>query len=338
MFKTLFATLMLSTSFGTPLIKTTPQKANRDYYIVYGAYTLNDTFNFDNFDEYYYIEFDSSYNIECYIAGTGRFGNDYLCDCVVNYMYLSWGSAGAEFTCNWSTNYGTGTGGTYDFAYAVDESDFDIDYLASYGLDGRTFPSDYDFPRWKSSQFLIQNFVIYFDNSVVLSPSQYKMFSAFFNGVGNRYTSYYNGWYHYNMGAFYQTTKVYYMQYGLYIVDNILSRGVIHEEDYGAYGNVTNGIDFYDNGSYPNRLGNMQINAMLPHFVRQTMENEGVFAYVQPPVEDYSFAEFFFSIIDAPLYYLTSMFNVEIFGLNMFMAFTSMITLAIIVIVLKKVI
>lgn len=335
MFKTLLATLMLSTSFGTPLIKTTPKMANTGYYTLSGAYTFNDNFDFSSIDEPYNLYFDSSFEITVYIGGTGRYGVDYVCDCTVDELIINVTNYYVEFSLNWTTLYGTGSGGPYNIIYTLPRNNaFTIDDFGNY-YEGETFPTEYDFPQWKNNTFYIRNFMLYFKQNVVLDNQAYRVFSHLFNNYGNKYTYSYNGWYHYRNDNFYQTNRVYYMSNTLFITENTISKSVQHEEELGQYGRE---FTFYDNGNYPQRLGNIQVSAMLPNFVRETMEIEGVFAFVQAPIEQYTFAEFFFSIMDAPLYYLSSLFNIEVFGLSLFWAFTSMITFAIIIIVIKKVV
>lgn len=61
----------------------------------------------------------------------------------------------------------------------------------------------------------------------------------------------------------------------------------------------------------------------------------GIFGYV-PSVTQSDFKDLLYTIADTPLYFLTSLFNFEMFGVNMFVALTSLLTLVVVIVLIRK--
>ena len=78
---------------------------------------------------------------------------------------------------------------------------------------------------------------------------------------------------------------------------------------------------------------------MFSNSIYNMLGTKGTFSYVQPQLpSDFSFRDFFFGIADTPLYYAWSLLNWDLFGLNLFVDFCGLCTLALIVFVIKKLI
>lgn len=90
------------------------------------------------------------------------------------------------------------------------------------------------------------------------------------------------------------------------------------------------------NGTY-NNIGNIHITGLLPKYVRNALESYGIFQYVNdtPPTTWY---EMILSTMDAPIYYLRQLLSFELFGINLFIAFSGLMTLLVVIFVIKKVI
>lgn len=184
---------------------------------------------------------------------------------------------------------------------------------------------------------------LYIDNYINFEYEEYDLFMCFYTQSGNQYNTYYNGWYHAINPI---TWNTYYPIKCQIIVENVMYPNFEFEQGkwYAWYESVdSNGnneyqeVEIYNNGWKITDM-NLYINGMLPNNIYTLMNNSGTFTYVQPPIEDYTFQEFFFSIIDAPLYYIYSLFNWELFGISVFYAFCGLVTMAVVVIVVKKVV
>lgn len=193
-----------------------------------------------------------------------------------------------------------------------------------------------------------QNFVIYVPQLYNIDyNNQATRFLTRLDRTANQYMTTYNGWY-------YLTTTNANTQFeliGNYIVDNQI---------YNFFEKIGKNMEvstpswiapdvpdelrgtpkaIYQNNKWQISNRNIYIsNVMIPKSTYQKMESIGIFAYVQPQTEQYSFSEFFFSIMDAPLYYIQSMFSWELFGVEVYVAFISMLTIVVILTIVKKVI
>lgn len=189
-----------------------------------------------------------------------------------------------------------------------------------------------------------KNLILYFPSQFYFNETSDNYFSGIFTHSNNAYITSYDGYI--NLAVNYVSSD--YDIYGNFIIDNSLYKSIFDEAGdtlmYGTYidynGNeqIIKERYLFGNDRAPKDRNIYANITKLPLVDKAKIENFAVFTYVQPAVEQYSFSEFMFSIMDAPLYYLTSMFNFELFGMNMYVALASLVTLAIIIIVIKKVI
>lgn len=321
MFKTLLATLMLSSSFGTPLIKTTPRMAvEQSSTQINGYYNLRDEMDWPN----QYGTFDivkSTDNIDCYF-----FYSDLS-------MYYKVSSMSFTYSFQTAPNYTMKVDVSYYDWYEEEEVTTSFN---SGGTNG-------DFTSLVNYNNNFKELILYFPSTFYYTESRDNAFFYFFTSFNNAYITSYNGYYNFVLqyggdsidvrGNFIIDNKIY---FELWDVDS----GDLYANYYSYEGTeqVTKMRRIFSSNNAPKNR-NVYFNIpKLPNSQKSKFEQFGVFSYVQPPTEQYTFSEFFFSIIDSPVYYLTQLFNFDVFGLNMFVAFASMITLCLIIIILKKVI
>lgn len=331
MFKTLLATLMLSTSFGTPLIKTTPYKA-QNYQNISGSYTLTDTYDYDTFFKYVpstqYVSVEITTQSDMY-----WFGDSVQTSDLYN-IYLQYNYEGNEFFEIFIYTENS-TQARY-YAYFDKEEATDLTDLTHIG---------------NFTQTIIENLVISFTSERTISGNAMYLWNFFFTKNGNRYTQYYNGYYHYNLSNWYNPVTNFDYQYGAYYMTDSTIYNCIAQNSpsylnsvyyysmyYDTEGHqyVNGGTYYYLRGEYQ-PVSNILITGLLPKTVRDGLSAEGVFQFVNdtPPTTWY---EMILSTMDAPLYFLTSLFSFELFGINLMLAFSGLLTLLIIIVVIKKVV
>lgn len=340
MFKELFASILLSTSFGTPVLKHhTPLRANESYQL-HGTYVFRD--NFEEMYDYFY---------ETYPNGTYLFSQDFSAIGGSNY-YRNLFSYNSNFYYGGFDSFTLGIRKDTSILevkmyYDMDDngvsSIIDIDYQDAGGILELT-----DLYLGADNQNTINYHAIYINNYLRVSKQDFDIFNVFYTSNGNFYNTAYNGYYTFVnnwSNSFYWTVPV------TTVVDNnmhdMLTRdttgggnnGLIAYSTYYQDTNAQYSTLIYDgeNHTYPIRNRTIYLSGLMPNWLFNKFRACGTFGFVPQPVESYTFGEFFFSIIDAPVYYLWSLFNIDLFGLNLFIAFCSMITLCIIVVVIRKV-
>lgn len=64
----------------------------------------------------------------------------------------------------------------------------------------------------------------------------------------------------------------------------------------------------------------------------------GVFSYVRDTqYDDTDFHDLLFTIMDTPIYFFSRLFDFQFFGVNLYIALSGLITLAIVVIIIRKI-
>lgn len=313
MFKTIFTTLMLCTSIGTPIIKS-PSK-------LYTSNTIYGMYSFRN--EFLTPETLVDFPLQ-EIYNWGEYG-DIRC-----YLYEDNAGYGNYVTVR-HIDLGVG-GDSYELYISVGE---DYVYIDS------SFNNDEGVLYFSSDRY--RYFTLYVPTPTYLSDTALMYFKCFFTGTGNNYVTYYDGYY--NLGAYplNNTGTNGYNVYGNFIIDNNVYTEMTF--DYGnndkiiAYGQGNpSGYVVYENNAYKTANRNVLIqNTLLPYPIRAYLSNSGTFTYV-PPTTTNDFADLIFSVMDAPVYYLTSLFSFELFGIQFYIAFMSIVTLLLIVAVVRKVI
>lgn len=319
MLKEIFASILLSTSIATPSSKVVPLRANEQSQVaINGYYNFKDEMEWPNQYGSFYVK-QTTDDIEMYV------------------YYANYYNLVNEFKVTYSfqnpPNYLIRIDITY---YSEDDDTTRTEVWTSSGTNGGyTYLSNY------STEF--KEMILYFPSTFYYTETRNNAFSNFFTTLNNAYITSYNGYF--NFALNYSSTDL--DLRGTFIIDNNLYYEVLDRDNGNLYGYYYDYVEgnrvfkykriFGSNVAPKNRNIFMQV-SKLPNSQRDMLNQVGVFAYVQPEVQSYTFGEFFFSILDAPIYYLSSLFSFELFGVNMFMALTSLLTLAILVLVIKKVI
>lgn len=335
MLGSLLASILLATSFGTPLLKHNPNKVSGDTYSLHGAYVLRDNF------APYYTEFIDKYEDNYYSFSqnftTGE-NNYYRCLFYYNSNYYYGGFD--TFTlaldvhnndCDITINLDMDDNGTGSTIIVPDADKEDADTLVSLF-------------NYATNNNSVKYHILYINNYIRITQQDYDIFNVFYTASGNEYNTYYNGYYTFVNNW---TNTFYWSVPMTFIADNnmynVLTRlgdtnGLRAYSDAYMENNTYPHLDVYDSSGYHLKDRTVYIGGMIPNWLYDKMSIVGTWGYVPKPVEEYTFGEFLFSIMDAPVYYLYSLFNVEIFGMNLFIAFSSLITLCIVVFVIKKII
>lgn len=319
MFKTLFATLMLATSMATPNLQHKPKKAAEETTTINGYYNLKDEMSWPNQSGTFSIVQESD-NIEAYVYVNARYYK-------INNLRLSY-----SFT-NPPTSSLSIAGNVYDW---YNDENINISYGAS-----NTTGNYQELKYYDSSNIL--GLILYFPSSFYYQSSRNNAFKDFFTRENNEFIESYSGYFSFALNY---TNSVIIDVRGSFLIDNNLYYEIYdyeHDEMWARYVSYNNENEITKNKCFmaddiapQNR--NIYMNVpKIPKAIKQQFETFGVFDYVEQHVPT-SWYDMILSTMDAPIYYLTSMMNFELFGINLFMAFSSILTLVIIVAVIKKVI
>lgn len=186
-------------------------------------------------------------------------------------------------------------------------------------------------------------FIFRINEGTTINNEGQMIINALYNHTGNAFVTTYDGYYN-TMNRPLTTFNV----MGMLVIDNniyvnLTNNNIGQTEDsywyQSTYHDYTNNLWQVKVFTEKTNLTNLYFsNTMMTIESYQRLQQYGTFAYVQPAVQDYTFGEFFFSIMDAPIYYLTSLFSFELFGVNLYVALASLVTMAILIIVIKKVV
>lgn len=214
-------------------------------------------------------------------------------------------------------------------------------YLSSVGLTEDSNSMNYSFTSLSTND--AKRTMICFTDSVYLTGFWRDFINTFFTKVPNRYWTSYTGWYTFNefisfakcgfVGSFMANNNLY---------NSIGFLGTDVESGLITLANARNG-DYYetllcDNGTW--NLDSRRIylsGVVMPIDVYQVMLANGQFAYI-PSVENSTFKELIFAVVDAPIKMLTDLFNVELLGTKFYVAFMGIVSVVLIAFILRKII
>lgn len=187
-------------------------------------------------------------------------------------------------------------------------------------------------------------------DGLVLSSNGAKCFDALFTHYDNAYTTTYNGYIHflnnttfsYPFTAFgteiidtsmYYDLLVPYQPSGSY-VNNTL---IVQKSNYYTYSYI-----FYEDVSYTLPLASYSRDWLTSNYKMSltSKRNLGYIAYYgyvrDTSYDNVTFKDFFFSLVDTPVYFASSLLSFELFGVNLFVALTGLLTLCCILLLIKK--
>lgn len=186
----------------------------------------------------------------------------------------------------------------------------------------------------------------YMIDSLLLNEKQNNLFKAVFTAEENYYTKNYSGYYSFNNTV---TTLPYDVNmYGSIMLGNEMVYSVTSKNDYTPNYFETIYFDTESNYYYTNNF-NVPITASgvsnqwyingakMTETEYTNWQRYGTFGYVpQTPPDAYSFNDLFFSLADTPIYFIYSIFNWQLFGANLFIAFIGLISFALVLLLFRR--
>lgn len=341
--RTLFVTTVLITSIAAPTTKIKePKKAYiGNTLVLSGQYAIKDSYDYNKF----FNTINRSQSIDLDINGQGTTGdieifcyrpNETSGVYQMDYLRIQYDEEDESFKI---ACYEEDRRGYIDTSWFYEEDVETIDNFNTTVISGMQTTTDF-----------MKNLVINFNKEYYISdPNEIAIFELFISKEGNRYTNAYNGYYHLNNGNWYTNIYSYEYRGALIITNAIMYTGISYNSwndnqvalisttwNFEQGTTTYNNTNLYDNGTY-SQTTNMSINGIIPYYVKQSMNAIGTFQYIDdtPPTTWY---EMILSTMDAPIYYLKSLLGFELFGINLFLAFSSLLTLVVIIAVMKKVI
>lgn len=173
-------------------------------------------------------------------------------------------------------------------------------------------------------------------------------FDNYFTLEGNAYVTTYTGYYSFSQGLTDINSK--FAVYGTTMFNNILGTGLTNyvytSDTFGLYTYDT-ATGYYDLTTYTLPFNSMYVSGANVNFVNAKMTNEtktllesvGIFSYQQDNTyNDATFNDLLFSVVDSPIYMISRILNFELFGVNLFIALTGLLTIVVIVMLVRKLI
>lgn len=309
MFKEVFATLLFSVNLVSPSIKKSAQLYNQVGY----SYCLKDEFDLDFEDRNMFVTY------QVYDSAAAGYINCYAYD-IRNGSWLPVNSITIDRYDDDPTYY------TLTIDYNDEGSDPQEDFTENVTL------SSYS-TYWK-------NLVIYFEGSYFIADSSYSMFLSLFTPSGNSYVRYYVGYYSYATNLLSSNSE--FILYGSFLVNNSLynyfyrNNGNSFAMNYLAAGE-NNRVDIVTSGNLQVANNFYLDGVLIPTDVYTQMTNVGVFGYQRDnSFDNTTFKDLLFSIMDTPIYFMTRLLSFELFGVNMFVAFTGLLTICVILVLIRK--
>lgn len=309
MIKEIFASVLLVTSIGTPIISKDNSASSTS---LYGGYCLREYFNqmpsvtTAEYTIYNYQSYtDNAPDIKQYIVN--EYDNTYF----------------------WSTTR-TFTLETYiynnvqHFGIYLSDSEYVIESGWIFGTDLSDLDTD------------LNNLIIYFTERFYLEKNAYNLFMCMFTQEGNAEVVNYNGYYSFlnNLNG---VNENWYL-YGHITANNNLYNYICYiEGDSWANLNGEYQEDIVDNYKLIGSRLVLMNNVLIPKAMQQMMLNTGAFTYVYEPVQ-YTFADMIFNVVDAPIYMLSQLFSFKLFGVELYVAFTGVLTLLLMMFLVRKMI
>lgn len=192
----------------------------------------------------------------------------------------------------------------------------------------------------------LTDILIYFPNYVFLNGDNLKVFNSVFTTEGNRFNTYYNGYYSITNSSY----NSFWQLYGSICVNNSLFDYMYYTHyDNAPYSVSACQLLTSDNADYMFIYNNTFVEyrytspnilisgTLIPNVYVERMTQMGVFAY-QYDNTHYEFQDVVTSVIDGPIYMLSQLFSFELFGVQFYVAFMSIVTVVLICFVIKKIV
>lgn len=176
-----------------------------------------------------------------------------------------------------------------------------------------------------------------------LDSTKLSLFNSLFTHDDNEYVVSYNGYYSFfTTGGFSLSQNVDIGGSinagvnGIYFSYSVYPQGNVYYTSYEYYDTLTQ--RYLVTGDAFTPVTNLIINGKMTYASYVALSNVGVFAYVRDSSYDNTdFHDLLFTIMDTPVYLISRLFNFELFGMNLFIAFSGLLTLAVVIMIIRKI-
>ena len=335
MFSQIITTGLLALSVGAP----TRHNANANSNLISGSYNLNETFSYDDLHELYEDLGDFSFACDFNRYTGGAFSHECLLSYngnPIGYVYsitfeLYYGVDSPILECEFDFCTGQYSGGTYGTAIlniTIDENVVDLsDLIAS-----------------------LRDTIFCVNKSFFINDDESRIFNFLWSREDNSYVTTYTGFYNFNnslsnfnnkkfiaFGTVSFNGNLYYDIYNnTYNFDNASLRFSFFDYEHQTYSSVvyTLPLSSYNDVNYNNIY---LTNCKMSLNDYNNLSSIGAFAY--SPDHSYdnaTFHDLLFGVMDSPIYFLSRLMSFELFGVNMFVAFTGLLTLCVVLVLIRK--
>lgn len=251
---------------------------------------------------------------------------------------------------------------SYSYAYLQkielsyrDDNTYDDDAVFTlyfYDYDGDTY--NYTFTLWSGVPSTQQELIINFRQSYTFNDIYHHVFDIFFTSDDNTWVTSYNGYYN-----FANTTTLFNAPFGVYgsiAFNNTITFGMSNTfvtQSNSGYANHNVWFDSYDNTTlsygvtryyYPFDRNSVVSSNLLFNNVKMSKTSYnylglvGIFSYQRDSsYDDTDFHDLLFGVMDSSLFMLSRLLNFDLFGMNLFVAFSGLLTLAVVIVVIRKI-
>lgn len=337
MIKTLLACVLLTCNNATQTLKQ-PRELNVNDInstIVQGNYCLNNAYDRDSLQEYF-DEYHEGLNT--YIRKEIDFTQDtYTYENLIYYT-------GAVYSLDKIiiTYYGIrGTGQTSN-TLKIELEVYDVSYSdITFVINRESSETNVNDVEDNVSLIPAGDLIFRLNNSYMLSKDNYLFFISTFNGVGNSMVRNYNGYYNISLRPQLNFAVFGQLNINNALYTNMMSYNIADQQNsywfsttkYDAYYNMYTAYFFED---APQMQNIYMSGVLMSNTTYSRLSTYGVWGYIQAAPQETGFDDLFFSLADTPIYFLVSMFNWELFGTNLFVALTGLMTLCLILVLVRK--
>lgn len=225
-----------------------------------------------------------------------------------------------------------------------------LNFLVYNGVASSTLTQSFSGPNLEDSTGNYKDVILGFNTSYYLNGFSAKAFDSIFTTEDNQYTRTYNGYYNFTNGI--TSINQYFSVTGDLSFDTSLYKFLSNRNN-GALGgystlillsyDVENTGFIYDSYSLPNGLYSIYTKNIMMNGAKMTnntyniLSAYGTFSYVRDTTyDDSTFTDMLFGVADTPVYFISRLLNFKLFGFNLFIAFTSLLTLCIVIVCIRK--
>lgn len=238
--------------------------------------------------------------------------------------------------------------GTFDIpstariSYDSDDNmiSFDLSFYESDSFYCSIYVNDYFQDIGSLGGFDLSYIACYFIRYINVDSDTLALFNTLFSRTFNEHFVTYTGWYSFNTSGFVH-------QLGLSTIVGSLSANntLFMSMSVSNYASLTvyfnspmNTYDLIENDVFQSSNTRVYMsNVLITDLDFVKISAIGSFTYI-PSSDGYTLSDLFFDIADTPIYFITSLFSFELFGIQFYIAFMGLVTILAMVFIIKKVI